>query len=357
MARPLTLSIDAMGGDYAPDMVVAGCAISRIRHPDVHFLMHGPKDKLEPLLAKHAELAASTKIRDDTAVVGMDDKPSQALRRGRATTMWRTIEAVRHHDADVAVSAGNTGALMAMAKFQLKPMAGIHRPAIATIWPTMRGQTVLLDAGANVGCDAYQLVDFAIMGEAFARVLFGLARPTVGLLNIGIEEMKGTEALKSAAQVLRQAKLPLQFHGFVEGDDICAGTVDVVVTDGFTGNVALKAAEGTARLVGKYLRDSLNRSLLARIGAFLASGAFKVLKKKMDPRTANGGVFLGLNGVVVKSHGGTDGFGFASAVDLGVDMAKGGIVQGIAADLAALTPDLFQQPAHAKSVPMGAAAS
>ena len=355
MTRPLTLSIDAMGGDYAPDVIVAGCALSRIRHPDVRFLMHGPEAKLAPLLAKHADLAASTEIRDATTVVAMDDKPSQALRRGRATTMWRTIEAVRLGLADVAVSAGNTGALMAMAKFKLKTMAGIHRPAIATIWPTMRGQTVVLDAGANVGCDAYQLVDFAVMGGAFARVLFGLQKPLVALLNIGIEEMKGNEAVKAAAQVLRQAHLPMEFYGYVEGDDICAGTVDVVVTDGFTGNVALKTAEGTARLVGKYLREALNRSLLSRLGAFLAGGAFKVLKRKMDPRRANGGVFLGLNGVVVKSHGGTDAFGFASAVDLGVDMAKGGIMQGIAADLGVLTPDLFQPAPHARAVPMAAA--
>ncbi len=337
MTRALTLSVDAMGGDFAPQAVIDGCEIARVRHPKVRFLLHGPEARLKTFLAEKNLLLAASEIRDTPDVVGMHDKPSQALRRGRQTSMWRTLDSVRHQEADVAISAGNTGALMAMAKFQLRPMPGIVRPAIAAIWPTLRGQSVVLDVGANIGADVRQLVDFAVMGGAFARVVFGLVRPTVGLLNIGVEEMKGNEAVKSAAIALREATaLPIDFRGFVEGDDISAGTVDVVVTDGFTGNIALKTAEGTAKLVGGYLRQALSRSLLSKIGAVLAGGAFKVLRTKMDPRSVNGGVFLGLNGVVVKSHGGTDGVGFASAVDLAVEMAAGGVPRRIAEDLAAI---------------------
>lgn len=339
MARALTISIDAMGGDHAPQAVVDGCAIARVRHPNVRFIFNGPENKLRELLSKVPQLAASSEIRDARDVVDMEDKPSKALRRGRKTTMWRAIEAVRHKEADVAVSAGNTGALMAMAKFQLRAMEGIARPAIAAIWPTKRGQSVVLDVGANVSADTEQLIDFAVMGGAFARAVFGLERPTLGLLNIGVEEMKGNEAVKQAARVLQQAEqLPIQFRGFVEGDDISIGTVDVVVTDGFTGNIALKTAEGTARLIGHYLRESLTRSLLTKLGAWFAKGAFRVLRTKMDPRSVNGGVFLGLNGVVVKSHGGTDGLGFASAVDLAVEMAQNDIPTRIARDLETIAP-------------------
>ena len=215
----------------------------------------------------------------------------------------------RRGEAKVAVSAGNTGALMAISMFRIGLIEGISRPAIAVIWPTMRGQSVVLDVGANAGSDAEQLVDFAVMGEAFARAIFGIERPTVGLLNIGEEEVKGIESVKRAAQILRASRLPIEFYGNIEGDGIGKGVVDVVVTDGFTGNVALKTAEGTAELIIHYLRIALKRSLLGRLGAILASGAFRVLKRKLDPRTLNGGVFLGLNGVVVKSHGSADALG------------------------------------------------
>ncbi|NWH08485.1 MAG: phosphate acyltransferase PlsX [Alphaproteobacteria bacterium] len=343
MARTLILSIDAMGGDFAPQSVIDGCVIARVRHPNVKFILHGPAQRIMELLQPHGELRASCEVRDASDVVGMHDKPSQALRRGRTTSMWRALESVRHHEADVAVSAGNTGALMAMAKFQLRPMEGIVRPAIVAIWPTMRGQSVVLDVGANIGSDPLQLVDFAVMGGAFARAVFGLNRPTLGLLNIGTEEIKGNEAVKTAAKLLKESRaLPFDFKGFVEGDDISAGTVDVVVTDGFTGNVALKAAEGTARLIAHYLRSALTRSFFAKIGAFLARGAFSVLRTKMDPRSVNGGVFLGLNGVVVKSHGGTDGLGFASAVDLAVEMARNEMPRRIAEDLKTIAPIIAQ---------------
>ena len=247
----------------------------------------------------------------------MDAKPSQALRQGRGkSSMWMAIDAVRQGEADVAVSAGNTGALMAMARFILKTLPGIQRPAIAAIWPTLRSESVVLDVGATIGADARQLVEFAVMGEAMARCLFGLEKPTVGLLNIGVEEIKGVEQVKEAARLLRELDLPIDYEGFVEGDDIGKGTVDVVVTEGFTGNIALKAAEGTAKQLASYLKAALSRTLMSRLGAVLAAGAFRALRDRMDPRKHNGGVFLGLNGVVVKSHGGTDALGFATAIDV-----------------------------------------
>jgi glycerol-3-phosphate acyltransferase PlsX len=268
----------------------------------------------------------------------MEEKPSQALRRGRNTSMWRAIESVEKKEAEVAISAGNTGALMAMAMFQLRTLEGIDRPAIAALWPTKRGQSVVLDVGANVASDAQQLVEFAIMGEAFARAILGLDRPTVGILNVGAEDVKGNDAVRGAAHMLRSVKLPIEFCGFVEGDDIAEGTVDVIVTDGFTGNVAMKTAEGTAKLVVHFMRTALRRSFWGRIGGFLASGALGVLRRKLDPRAANGGIFLGLNGVVVKSHGGTDALGFASALDMAIAMTKADVISKIVADRAALTP-------------------
>jgi len=332
VARELTLSIDAMGGDAGPGVIVNGLAKAFVRNPQARFLVHGDEAVLGPLVAAKRRLSKAVEIRHAPATVGMAEKPSQALRRGRNTSMWHAIETVEKGDASVIVSAGNTGALMAIAMFKLGVIDGIHRPAIAGIWPTMRGQSVVLDCGANAGCDADQLVDFAVMGEAFARVILGVERPTVGLLNIGEEEVKGIEPVKRAAQILRASNLPIEFCGFVEGDDIGAGTVDVVVTDGFTGNVALKTAEGTAKLVAHFLKSALTRSIFGQLGAFLATGALRALRKKMDPRAANGGVFLGLNGVVVKSHGGTDALGFASAVDIAVDLCRSDVIAQIGSD-------------------------
>jgi glycerol-3-phosphate acyltransferase PlsX len=323
-----------MGGDAGPEAVVAGSAIARVRHPKMRFLFHGDEAVLGPLLKRKRKLAKHSEIRHAPDVVSMAEKPSQALRRGRNSSMWLAIESVASGAAQVVVSAGNTGALMAMAMIKLGIIEGISRPAIAAIWPTMRGQSVVLDVGANAGCDAEQLVDFAVMGEAFARAIFGIERPSVGLLNIGEEEMKGIEPVKRAAQILRASQLPIEFRGFVEGDDIGTGAVDVVVADGFTGNVALKTAEGTAKLVAYFLRAALTRSIFGRFGALLASGALRTLRKKMDPRQAGGGIFLGLNGVVVKSHGGTDALGFASAIDLAVDMGQSDVIARISADRA-----------------------
>lgn len=334
MATTLTVSIDAMGGDAGPGIVVAAVARAVVRHPTVRFLLHGDEAELKPLMAKRPKLAASTEIRHSPDRVRMEEKPSQALRRGRNTSMWHAIESVAKKEADVVVSAGNTGALMAMSMVQLRVLENIDRPAIAALWPTKRGQSVVLDVGANIGTDADQLVDFAVMGEAFARAVLGLERPTVGILNVGAEDVKGNEAVRGAAQILRNVTLPIEFCGFVEGDDISEGTVDVVVTDGFTGNVALKTAEGTAKLVIHFLRSALTRSFLGRIGGFLATGALRALRRKLDPRASNGGIFLGLNGIVVKSHGGTDALGFASALDMAIDMVRADVISKIVADRA-----------------------
>jgi glycerol-3-phosphate acyltransferase PlsX len=294
---------------------------------------------LRKLVERHPKLKSRSTIEHASGRVTMQDKPSQVLRRGRDTSMWHTIQSVKDGKAAVAVSAGNTGALMAISMFRLGIIEGISRPAIATIWPTIKGQTIVLDVGANVSATEEQLVDFAVMGEAFAHVLFALPRPKVGILNVGSEDQKGNDGVKGAAQILRNSNLPIAFHGFVEGDDIAKGTVDVVVTDGFTGNIALKTAEGTAKMVVAYLRQALKSSLLSRMGAVIASGALDMMRRKLDPRTQNGGVFLGLNGVVVKCHGGADAVGFAAAVDTAIDMARADINARIAADRSAITAE------------------
>ena len=323
MPKPVRISLDAMGGDHGPSVVIPGAALALERHPNMRFLIFGDERLISPLLGAHPTLRGAAEIRHTDVAVRMEDKPSQALRTGRwKSSMWQAIQAVRDGHADAAVSAGNTGALMAMAKFCLKTMRHIQRPAIAGLWPTLRGESVVLDIGATIGADALHLVDMAIMGAAMAHIVFDIERPTVGLLNVGTEEIKGLEVIKEAAQILREANLlHLAYHGFVEGDDLGKGTVDVVVTEGFTGNIALKTAEGTAKQIGEYLRSAMSRTLSAKIGYLFARRAFDALREKMDPRRANGGVFLGLEGIVIKSHGGTDALGFASAIDIAYDMA------------------------------------
>src|SRR3954468_6884565 len=337
-----------MGGDAGPGVIVSALLKTLQRHIDVDFILHGDQAALTRLVERHPKLKARSTIEHAPAKVTMQDKPSHVLRRGKDTSMWHTIQSVKDGRAQVAVSAGNTGALMAVSMFGLGIIEGISRPAIAIIWPTLKGQCVVLDVGANVSATEEQLVDFAVMGEAFAHVLLGLPRPTVGLLNVGSEEQKGNDGVKGAAQILRNSNLPMAFHGFVEGDDIAKGTVDVVVTDGFTGNIALKTAEGTARLMGSYLRQALKRSLFSKIGAVIASGALDALKRKMDPRAQNGGVFLGLNGIVVKSHGSADAVGFASAIDIAIDMAKADINARITADRSAIAAE--SAGAHASEI-------
>ena len=331
----IRISIDAMGGDHGPTIVLPGIDRVAERRPDVRFLIYGIAAEVEPLLERYPRLKAVSEFHPCEVAVRMDDKPSQALRQGRwKSSMWKAIEAVKNGEADVCVSAGNTGALMAMAKFCLRTMATIERPAIAALWPTIRSECVVLDVGATIGADAQQLVDFAILGSAMAHALFQIERPKVGLLNVGVEEVKGQEEVKEAGRMLREAApASMEYTGFVEGDDIAKGTVDVVVTEGFSGNIALKTAEGTAKLIAEYLRAAMNRTLMARIGYLFARGAFQRLREKLDVRKANGGVFLGLNGVVVKSHGGTDDEGFAAAVELGYDMVRRKLLATISSEL------------------------
>lgn len=323
-----------MGGDQGPSVAIPGAALSLVRHPDTEFLIFGDEKVVSPYLAEQPALAAkSTLIHCDVAI-SMDAKPSQALRAGRGkSSMWQALAAAKKGDADAVVSAGNTGALMAMSMFCLQTLPNIDRPAIAGIWPTISSECIVLDIGANVGMEARFLVDNAGMGAALARAMFQVDKPSVGLLNIGVEEVKGLDEIKRAAEALKLGDLPIRYHGFVEGDDLGKGTVDVVVTDGFTGNIALKTAEGTAKQIAAYLKAAMKRSTMAKIGAFFAQGAFRALKDKMDPRHANGGIFLGLQGIVIKSHGGADAIGFASAVDLGYDMAKSGLVHSISKDI------------------------
>ncbi|MEZ5839905.1 MAG: phosphate acyltransferase PlsX [Hyphomicrobiales bacterium] len=334
MAERITISIDAMGGDAGPEMVIPGAEIALTRHPGVHFILFGDEEVVLPVLEKHPRLAAASEFRHCDITVRMDDKPSQALRQGRwRSSMWRAIEAVKTGEADVCVSAGNTGALMAMSKFCLRTMANIERPAIAGIWPTLRGESVALDLGATIGADAQQLIDFAMMGGAMTRPVRYRPpdrRPAEHRRRGG----QGLEEVRTAGRILREADLPsLDYRGFVEGDDIGKGVVDVVVTEGFAGNIALKTAEGTAKQFAALLRAAMERTVMARIGYLFARTAFTALKAKMDPRRANGGVFLGLNGIVIKSHGGTDAEGFAAAVDLGFDMVRNDLQAKIAADL------------------------
>jgi phosphate acyltransferase len=333
MAEGLVISIDGMGGDNAPEAVFDGIEIFAGRGAKVRFLVHGPAARIERLLESRPAARAISTVRDAEKVIAMDVKPSQAMRQGKGSSMWNALESVKEGEAQVCVSAGNTGALMAIAMLSLRKMEGVHRPALIASWPTARGFAAVLDVGANVEADAEQLVEFAIMGEAYQRAVHGIARPSVGLLNVGSEDQKGHEEIRNAARLIRDAGLDMDFQGFIEGDDISRGTVDVVVTDGFTGNVALKTAEGTARLVAGFLREALSGGVLSRMGALLAYPALKKLKDRMDPRTVNGAVFVGLNGLVVKSHGGTDGAGYAAAIDVAARMAGSHFRQEVAANL------------------------
>ena len=338
MKPSLVLSIDAMGGDDAPAIVIDGAAhFLKGRRRPVGFLLHGDEAQLTTLLKRHPALEAVSEIRHTASEVDMSAKPSEAVRRSRGSSMWNAVQSVKAGEAQVAVSAGNTGALMAISKVILRMKPGVHRPAIAASWPAPEGFSTVLDVGANVEITPAQLVEFAVLGESFHRAVHGEARPTVGLLNVGQEELKGSQMIRDADAMLREAGLDMDYRGFVEGDDISAATTHVVVTDGFTGNVALKTAEGTARLVGGWLKDSLTTSLLGKAAAGLLSlGPLSTLRARMDPRSVNGGVFLGLNGVVVKSHGGTDGVGFSTSLRIALEMADSQFLTEIENNLARL---------------------
>ena len=347
MTERLTLSIDAMGGDNAPEMVVAGIDLVSRRIPAVDFLLFGDENQIEPLLDKFPKAKSVCQARHASTVITNDTRASAALRSGQDSSMRLAIDAVASGEASGIISAGNTGALMAMAKFVLKTLPGIDRPAIATVFPTQRGQTVMLDLGANVDCDADNLVQFAVMGEVFARQVFGVEQPSIGILNVGAEDLKGNQSVKRASAILQTSPLPIKFHGFIEGDDICAGTVNVVVTDGFTGNIALKMAEGTVKLFGHFLKQALRETLLTRLAAVLAKPALETFRMRIDPRSYNGAMFVGLNGVCVKSHGGTDALGFSNAVEVAVNLANRGYNDKIKEDLERLISQSSQPQAAA----------
>lgn len=341
----IKIALDVMGGDKGAEMVLPGALLAYERMPSLEYALFGQEEVVRPLLARFPTLEAISSFHPCPVAVAMDEKPSQALRQGRgSSSMWKTLECVKIGGAEAAVSAGNTGALMAMSRLCLGMLPGIDRPAIAALWPTLRGESVVLDVGATTGAEARQLIDFAILGSAMARALFGIERPSVGLLNIGVEEVKGLEEIRKASALLRESTTELfSYAGFVEGDHLGQGTVDVVVTEGFSGNIALKTAEGTARQISTYLRNAMERTLRARIGYFFAKDAFALLREKMDPRKNNGGVFLGLKGIVIKSHGGADAEGFAAAIALAHEMVRNALNEKIAQGFATCH-DLFSSP-------------
>ena len=310
-----------MGGDNAPKIIVDGATQTKIRHPYVKFSFFGNKMKLLPLI-NSSELLKESEIVHTEEFVDANEKPSIAVRKGRNSSMGMAIQSVKSGKADAIVSAGNTGALMAMAKLFLRPIDGINRPAIAAYFPTITGESCMLDLGANIDCDAKNLVQFAFMGQAFANIVMGVDNPSISLLNIGEEEQKGLDYIKEASQILSDLKSQINYAGFIEGDKIAQGISDVIIADGFSSNLSLKTAEGTALLVTSYLKKALSSSLSSKIGYFFAKKAINDFKLQMDPRKYNGAVFLGLNAVAVKSHGGTDAFGFANAICVAVDMVK-----------------------------------
>lgn len=340
MAEPRYLALDAMGGDFGPSVVIPGAALALKKHPGLEFLLYGQQAAIEEQLGAFPDLAARSLVHHTDSVIASDAKPSQALRRGKGSSMWGALEAVREGRAAFAVSAGNTGALMALSRLVLRTLPGIDRPALAGQWPTINNPSIVLDVGANIGATARELCFFALMGAAMSHSVFGIDRPTVGLLNVGTEEIKGAEEVKQAHGWLKQLNLPFEYRGYIEGDKIGQGIVDVVVCEGFTGNIALKTAEGTSKQIATYVREAMTSSLLTKIGALLASGGFKILRHRSDPRRFNGGTFLGLNGISIKSHGGTDAIGFASAIEVGYGMAATGIIEKLTTDLASLQADI-----------------
>ncbi len=332
------ISVDAMGGDRGPSAVVDGLANSAAKNPAIGFLLHGPEAELTRLIARKRGLAGRVTVRDAGGIVRMDDKPSHILRHGKDTSMWSTVEAVKNGEAHAAVSCGNTGALMLLSMMRLRKLPGVNRPAIACLWPSRNSQgfNVMLDVGADIKADADDLLRYALMGASYARNGLALPRPRIGLLNVGTEEHKGRAELKTAYDLIEQAAgmNDYDFVGFVEGGDIPSDRVDVIVTDGFTGNIALKTGEGTAKLIGDLLREAFKYTPLSRIAAVLAYTSMQRLSKRIDPRRVNGGVFLGLNGTVVKSHGSADGTGVSAAIKLAFTLAESGFTERLAARVA-----------------------
>jgi phosphate acyltransferase len=329
MPKHAVIALDAMGGDEAPASVVHGADIAAERFPNLHWLLCGDEQQIGPLLEKLPRLKDRVEVLHTPHKIASEERPSVALRAGKDSSMWLAIKAVADDRATAVVSGGNTGALMAISRFILRSPPDIARPAMISFFPTARGETAMLDLGANVDCTEEHLVQFAVMGAIFARAVFGLQNPVVGLLNNGVEAIKGRDEVRAAAQQLRNGNYPFTFAGFIEGNEITKGSVDVVVTDGFSGNIALKTAEGTAELYSHFLRGAFESSWTARIGYLFARRALHQLRSRVDPRRYNGAVFAGLNGIVVKSHGGSDALGFANAIGVAADMVE----QGFMADI------------------------
>lgn len=322
MSRPLTIALDVMGGDHAPHAVIKGASFALHKCEGLHFLLYGKESSITPLLDKYPDVKRCSTLHHTDSVVAAHDKPSQALRQGRNSSMRLAIDAVSNGQANAVVSSGNTGALMAMGKVVLRMLEGIYRPAIIAILPTMQKDVAFLDLGANVECDAETLFQFAIMGDAFARVVLRRDRPRIGLLNVGSEEMKGHEEVKAAHQLLKGEGTGIDYHGFVEGNDITTGVVDVVVTDGFTGNVALKTAEGAAKMITHYFKQAFGATLFSQIGYMFAKHQIDKVRKNLDPRRHNGAMLIGLNGILVKSHGSSDALGVSHAIQVAYTLSK-----------------------------------
>ena len=339
----LVISIDAMGGDHGPSITVPGLALAAKRLPgEVTFLIHGDEALIGPELAKQPMLKGRAEVRHTDKVIASDEKPANAVRRGRGASMWNAVEAVKTGEAQAAVSCGNTGGLMAISRLILRMSVDLERPPLVVPWPGFKGVTTVLDAGANIDCDAERLVEFAIMGEAFHRAAHGVERPSVGILNVGSEDVKGHEEVRQAHAILKSGRFDLNYQGFVEGDDLSKNTVDVVVTDGFTGNVALKTAEGTASYIVTELRGALTSTWMAKLGAMLARPALRAFVKKMNPPPA--APFLGLNGLVVKCHGGADARDFDQSVGLAVDLAQSDFASEIERNMTRLSAALAAVP-------------
>ncbi|WBU60853.1 phosphate acyltransferase PlsX [Paracoccus albus] len=355
----VVISVDAMGGDHGPAAVVAGIEKSAEKNPDISFIVHGPEPELSRLIAKKRGLAERCVIRNAEGVVSMGDKPGQVIRNAQGTSMWSAVDSVRAGEASIAVSCGNTGALMALSMIRLRKLPGVNRPAIACLWPSRnpQGFNVMLDCGADIRADATDLLQYALMGAAYARNGLDLPRPRIGLLNVGTEEHKGRAELREAHDLIQQAQETggFDYVGFVEGGDLPSDRVDVIVTDGFTGNVALKTGEGTAKLVGDFLREAFNNSALSKMAAFLALTSIKRLQKRIDPRRVNGGVFLGLNGMVVKSHGSADSTGVSAAIKLAFQLVQSGFQDRLAARVAEVAANVDGSHATNTSSTEGAA--
>lgn len=334
MSKKYKVALDCMGGDKAPKIIIDGAELVAAKNPDIHFLLFGDSKKINPLLQHCPKLKEKYTIFHTDDFISSDEKPSVALRKGTKSSMRLAIDAVKNGEADVAISAGNTGALMAMAKIVLRPLEGIDRPAIITSIPNQKKHaTALLDMGANIECGSDVLFQFAVMGHAFAKVVLKVEDPKIGVLNVGSEDLKGSDAVKNAANLIRESHLKDCFHGYVEGDDITKGTVDVVVTDGFSGNITLKAIEGTAKLISGAIKEGFSKTPWSKLGYLLSRSSMKSSAKALDPRMHNGAMLIGLNGVVVKSHGGTDSIGFANAIKVAISLVENNINEKISDEL------------------------